>query len=74
MACGNMKCRHRTWCEIKTEEKIDSQGCSEFKIIDTWWRDKISGRRDAIRELADPDGRCPDDDFGEEDFDIGDLS
>ena len=70
MACANNNCPQRTWCEERTRESIKPEDCEQFKIINQWWHDKISGLRDPF---PDDDEEIPfsDEDFGEGDFQDG---
>jgi len=66
MACANNNCPQRTWCEIRTTESVDTANCETLKIINQWWADKISGRRDPEPEEDIP--FSDDEDFTPEDF------
>lgn len=50
MACANMKCGCRFWCEEKSTECKDVQECEKARIIAMWWSDVKAGRRDHNEE------------------------
>ena len=67
MACANEKCKARTWCEVQSREAKEPEACEQAALISSWWKAKISGKRDPEIPFADEE------EFGEEDFDADDF-